>query len=63
MRDNLRYAHMAVDENVEAVEVDLVRSFEPPLNLKGLKNSQKPLLQKLRRACVKEARGQTIDAV
>jgi hypothetical protein len=58
MRDNLRYAHSAVDENVQAVEADLIRSLEPPLNLTGWKNPQKPLIQDLRRVCVREARGQ-----
>jgi hypothetical protein len=35
MRDNLRYAHVAVDEDVEQAEADLIRSLQPPLNLKG----------------------------
>jgi hypothetical protein len=56
MRDNLRYSHIAVVENVEAVEADLIRSLEPPLNLKGWKNPQKRLIQELRRACVEEAK-------
>jgi hypothetical protein len=53
---------MAIDENVEEVEADLITSLEPPLNLKGWKNPQKPLIQELRRACVEEARGQRSDA-
>jgi hypothetical protein len=62
MRDNLWYAHMAVDENVEAAEADLIRSLEPPLNLNGWKNPQKPLIQDLRRVCVREARARRSDA-
>ncbi|WP_418294745.1 GIY-YIG nuclease family protein [Microvirga ossetica] len=63
MRDNLRYAHVALTERVEAEEADLIRSLEPPLNLTGWKNPQKPLIQELRRTCVREARGQATDAL
>jgi hypothetical protein len=56
MRDNLHYAHIAVSEDVETVEVNLISSLEPPLNLKGWKNPQKPLIQEPRRACVEEAK-------
>ncbi|MFC5486192.1 GIY-YIG nuclease family protein [Microvirga aerilata] len=62
MRDKLRYAHIAFDEDVEAVEADLIRSLEPLLNPKGWENPQKPLVQELRRTCVREARGQTTNA-
>jgi hypothetical protein len=63
MRGNLHYAHIAVSEDVETVEADLIRSLEPPLNLKGWRNPQKPLIQELRRACVREARGQIANTL
>ena len=63
MRDNLRYAHMAVNEDIETVEADLIKSLEPSLNLKGWRNPQKPVIQELRRVCVREARGQTPNAL
>jgi hypothetical protein len=63
MRDNLCYAHVAINKDVETVEADLIRSLVPPLNLKGWRNPQKPLIQEFRRACVREARAQVTNPV
>jgi hypothetical protein len=55
MRQNLRYGHVPLDGDVEQTEAALIQALSPPLNLKGWKNPQKPLVQRFRRACAAEA--------
>ena len=55
MRWNLRYGHVPLAGNVEQTEAALIQALSPPLNLKGWKNPQKPVVQRFRRACVAEA--------
>jgi hypothetical protein len=55
MRQNLLYGHVPLNGEVEQTEAALIQALCPPLNLKGWKNPQKPLVQQFRRACVAEA--------
>lgn len=55
MRDTLQYAHAAVDENVAAVEKDLIASLQPVLNLTGWKNPNRSVLKSLRAEAVRRA--------
>ncbi|PVE22769.1 hypothetical protein DC522_19170 [Microvirga sp. KLBC 81] len=55
MRQNLRYGHVPLVGDVERTEAALIKALSPPLNLKGWKNPEKPLVQRFRRACVAEA--------
>jgi hypothetical protein len=56
MAHNLRYSFSVVEEGIRQFERELIEEFQPPLNLTGWKNPQKPLLMKLRKVCRDEAR-------
>jgi hypothetical protein len=54
MRSHLQLA-VYEHEVVEEIESDLIRTLEPPLNLKGWSNPDRPRLLSLRKKCADEA--------
>lgn len=56
MEVNLDYAIHPSSGDLLALERDAIRSAEPPLNLTGWGNPQKPLIQSLRTICKDEAK-------
>lgn len=56
MNGHLLLAQAAVHEGLDKLEKDLIALLEPPLNLTGWPNPQRPMLKALRAACAEEAR-------
>ena len=56
MNQNLMCATCPLDSDVQRMERQLIREYEPPLNLIGWRNPQKGMIQNLRRVCREEAR-------
>jgi hypothetical protein len=57
MRANLLVSHVALPgANIEKIEADLIKALEPPLNLLGWDNPQRPMIKRLRATCVAMAK-------
>ena len=56
MKGSLYLARVPFGENVELAERQLIRAFEPPLNLRGWANPQSYLIERLRAKSASEAR-------
>lgn len=57
MNHHLLISQIAVCGNLAGLEQELIAHLEPPLNLTGWPNPQRPLLKAMRAACTAEARG------
>lgn len=55
MKQHLTCSYFATGESVDLLEVDVIRTLMPPLNLTHWKNKQAPFIKKLRKECVREA--------
>jgi hypothetical protein len=56
MRANLLASFVPIEgQDSEKLEAQLVADLQPPLNLTGWPNPQRPLIKKLRARCVQEA--------
>ena len=62
MFDSLELARIPFEGNVLAAENALIALLEPPLNLVGWRNPQKPALATLRRGCAMEAKDAIVKA-
>lgn len=58
MMQHLLIAQAPVAAGVDQIEKDLITTLEPPLNLTGWRNPQRPAIKALRARCVDEARAQ-----
>lgn len=56
MKQNLMCAICPLDSDVQGKEWQLIKEYEPPLNLIGWRNPQKGLIQNLRTVCREEAK-------
>ena len=56
MNAHLLITQMGVSAGLDRFEKDLIKLLEPPLNLTGWANPQRPMLKALRAACAAEAR-------
>jgi len=55
MMDHLDVGFVVVPDGSETAEKAVITALEPPMNLQGWKNPQRPLLKRLRAICVAEA--------
>jgi hypothetical protein len=56
MRSNLEYAIHPYSSDTDALEADLIREAEPPINLTDWANPQKGRIQSLRTSCAQGAK-------
>lgn len=55
MKGSLYLSRVPFGSNVDLAEAQLIRAFEPPLNLKGWHNPQAALIKRFRLDCANEA--------
>ncbi len=58
MRENLLGSQVQITENVAALERTLIKTLQPPLNLKGWHNPQRGFIKDRRALCAREAEGE-----
>ena len=56
MIKNLKCSIYALKRDEQTMETQLIKEFKPPLNLRGWKNPQKEMIEKLRTVCEEEAK-------